>query len=128
MIDRSTMPDDRHCTQYQADGKLLANFILQPEVILMLQEKEGHRYMPGWLDGATHYVKEGAVAARPANSARLDGMTLRDLPVPCGIVIDGVRYDCDEPTAELELTVPKTYQIQVDAFPMTDATFEVTIP
>ncbi|MBB2918111.1 hypothetical protein [Cupriavidus alkaliphilus] len=93
----------------------------------MLQENEGKRFWPGWPDGATHYVKEGALVERPVNTARLDGMTLRDLPVPCVIVIDGARYDCDEPLAELDLSGPGMYAVTVEAFPALDASFVVEV-
>ncbi len=74
----------------------------------------------------THYVLHGAVQPRPTCPALLDGMTLRDLPVPCAIRINGVSYDCAEPTAELEFDQPGAYSIRVTAWPYRNADFEVT--
>lgn len=126
MIDSLHIDEARKCTLYEVEtGRVITLAAMQPEVWdLARTEKNG--LIAGWHDAATHYVSNGVATRRPANPARLDGMTLRDLPVPCVIVIDGARYDCADTTAELDFPVAKTYRIAVDAFPTQDATFEVT--
>jgi hypothetical protein len=89
---------------------------------------EGGAIVLGEGDPATHYVKAGQIVARPANTAALAGMTLQDLPVPCTITIDGTAHDCTDDHCDLEFTQPGTCSVTVSAFPMLDATFEVTQP
>jgi hypothetical protein len=74
----------------------------------------------------THYVKNGQSVARPANPAVLDGVTLKSLPVPCTITLEGVDHECTDDTCELSFSHPGTYPVKVSAWPMLDATFEVT--
>lgn len=114
-------------TRYHPDGRIDTTFTLQLVVVNTLRQ-QGELYVAGWHDADTHYVHHGEVVRRPPNPARLDGMTLRDLPVPCAIVIDGTRYECADHEAELELPVAKTYRITVEAFPMVDATFDLEVP
>jgi hypothetical protein len=77
-------------------------------------------------DPATSYVSDGAIVPRPANTAVLTGMNLTNLPVPCTISIDGTSHTCTDDHCDLEFTQPATYKVVVSAFPMLDATFEVT--
>lgn len=113
-------------TRYHPDGKIDTTFTLQVGVVEALR-KQGELYVEGWHDGETHYVMDGKVLPRPKNTARLDGMALRDLPIPCVIVIDGTRYDCTDREAELELPVAKRYSITIEAFPRLDANFELEV-
>ncbi|MEJ7745347.1 MAG: hypothetical protein WKF61_01040 [Luteimonas sp.] len=79
------------------------------------------------VDGATFYVKNGVVTARPQNPARLDdGKQLYRLPIPCTITINDKSYPCREDRATLEFTYPGRYAIRVRSFPWQDATFEIT--
>jgi hypothetical protein len=75
---------------------------------------------------ATEYVVGGAVVPRPANPTVLDGMTLKNLPVPCAILFEGVEHECTDSTCELSASHPGTYTVIVGAWPMVEATFEVT--
>ncbi|WP_244832329.1 hypothetical protein [Caballeronia sp. TF1N1] len=72
-----------------------------------------------WVDG--HVIKR-----RPENPTILDGMTLRNLPIPCQITVDGTTHDSQDETADLSFSQPGTYTVVVSAFPMLDASFQVT--
>jgi hypothetical protein len=74
----------------------------------------------------TDFVKEGAVVARPANPTTLEGMMLKNVPAPCMVTVEGVDHACTDTTVELSFSHPGTYTVKVDAWPMLDATFEVT--
>ncbi|AOZ05971.1 hypothetical protein [Cupriavidus malaysiensis] len=116
----------RSYSSYDEHGRIAPiKWQLQPSIVCMLTETQGHRYVEGHHDPDESHIQEGAVVARPANPARLDGTILRDLPRPCTIIIDGTRYDCQDDTAELDFAYPKTYQVRVEAFPFRDASFEV---
>ncbi|UBM12748.1 hypothetical protein [Cupriavidus metallidurans] len=110
-----------------ATGRITSQGLLQNSVIADMTAR-GELSVNGWYDGALNYVKAGAVTQRPANTAVLAGKTLSKLPSPCTIVIDETRYACTGTTATLDLTMPKTYQIRVEAFPMQDATFQIIVP
>jgi hypothetical protein len=75
----------------------------------------------------TDYVSGGVIVPRPANPGALDGMTLKNLPAPCTITLEGVDYACTDDTCELSFSHAGTFSIKVTpAWPMLDATFEVT--
>jgi hypothetical protein len=94
-----------------------------PTSMLALQ---GENVIAGESDPVLDYVREGAVTRRPANPAVLDGMTLRALPRPCVLTVEGVAYECTDKTASLSFSQPGTFTVTVAAFPALDATFEVT--
>ncbi len=82
-------------------------------------------------DGApdTDYVTpDGKIAARPASTAVLVGMTLTSLPVPCEITIDGEAYACTDASCDLEFSNAGSYAVTVRAFPYLDKTFSVEAP
>lgn len=79
------------------------------------------------LDGNAWYVRDGLPTRRPANPAQLVKRELRDLPVPCMVVINDSSYPCHEGTAALDLTYPGTYQVKIIAFPIRNALFELTV-
>lgn len=114
-------------THYDDTGRITALSFVQEEVVGMMLHA-GHKLVKGWHDEASAYISGNRPHKRPANPARLDGMTLRDLPVPCVVDIDGTAYSCETPSVELDLPYSKTYAVKVLAFPMQDAAFEVTKP
>lgn len=63
---------------------------------------------------------------KPACQARYDavGRTLVNLPVPCRVWIDSVRYDCSTPTCELDLT-PGRYTLRITSATHCDMTMEI---
>ncbi|MEO4030686.1 hypothetical protein ABH313_21875 [Chromobacterium vaccinii] len=85
----------------------------------------GKPLLQGEADPLTQYIVDGDVAPRPSNPARLDGMVLRDLPAPCVLMLDGALYDCDDTECELSFSLPGLHHVQVDAWPMQSALFEV---
>lgn len=72
---------------------------------------------------SVNYVKDGKLAVRPFMQAERELNVLKNLPVPCQIVINGAVYDCDEPTVELEFDQPGVYNITVRAWPYIDKEF-----
>ena len=87
----------------------------------------GEQAVAGALDAATQWVSGGLVAHRPANPAALTGTTLTNLPTPCTVYIDGTAYACTDDHVELDLAVAKVYTIKVEAFPVQDAIFELSV-
>jgi hypothetical protein len=87
---------------------------------------EGEQVALGRGTRETHYVASGALLVRPPNSATLDGMTLKNLPVPCTVTVEGVAHDCTDDHCDLSFSHAGTFAVTVSAFPMLDATFEVT--
>lgn len=77
------------------------------------------------IDARQQWVDGGELRPRPAQASRLDGMTLRDLPIPCEIVIDGTRYACADGIAELSFGQAGVHKVRVEAFPYQPAEFEV---
>lgn len=73
----------------------------------------------------THYINNGVAKQRPNQSTVLQGSTLRNLPIPCQIYINGTMYECDDGVAELSFNQPTSYHIKVVSFPFLD--WEVTI-
>ena len=94
-----------------------------PTSMLSLQ---GNNVVEGDADLTLDYVENGAITPRPANTATLDGMTLKNLPNPCTINVEGVAHACTDPTADLSFSHPGTFTVTVSAWPMLDATFSVT--
>jgi len=94
-----------------------------PSSMLSLQ---GENVVAGEADPLLDYVSAGVISPRPANTATLKGMKLRSLPKPCVITVEGVAHECTDATADLSFSHPGTYTVTVSAWPMLDATFEVT--
>lgn len=121
---------------YEHSGRLLASLIFNPEpesaddprIALQVEANgaAGAVFFDG--DEGSHYVSNGEVLPRPQNGAYLDGMTLRGLPVPCTISINGVDYECTDTDAELSFDQPGEYVVLVRAFPALDKEFTVENP
>jgi hypothetical protein len=54
-------------------------------------------------------------------------LTMSRLPAPCTIYIDGTPYECNESSVELDLPMPGTYRIRIEAFPYLNKEFTVEI-
>lgn len=78
------------------------------------------------IDVDKDYVASGAIVSRPVNSATLSGLVLSNLPNPCTINVNGADHACTDPTCTLSFSQPGTYPVTVSAWPMLDATFQVT--
>lgn len=109
-----------------AEGRIWVVGLVPAFMVAIQVPLEGGSIVLGEGDPTIHFVKAGEIVARPANTAALAGMTLQGLPVPCTITIDGTAHDCADDHCDLEFTQPGTYSVTVSAFPMLDATFEVT--
>lgn len=116
----------RLVSAYDAKGEILHqadfneyNYARHAEAGLMMVE--------GHFDKALYWVSGGAAVLREASPAIFEELSLRNLPVPCKIIINGVSYDCNDARATLDFTYPNTYQIKVVAWPYLNAEFEVTI-
>jgi len=103
-------------------GRVLYAGLVPTEML----ELQGENVVAGEADPSKHYVLAGAITDRPANTAILEGMTLMELPIPCTITVEGVEHACADLTADLSFSHPGTYTVTVKAFPMLDATFQVT--
>jgi hypothetical protein len=109
-----------------ATGKIMMWGSIPQFMIEYQTTPAGGSVVPGEGMPETHYVKDGQVLERPANPAVLDGMTLRNLPVPCVVMINAASHDCTDETVELSFSQPGTYPVVVSAFPALEATFMVT--
>lgn len=75
------------------------------------------------------YVLDGAAVPRPANTTVQSGMKLVNLPNPATVAINGTApQQVTDGEVEFEFTQPGTYTVVVSAWPMLDATFQVTQP
>lgn len=111
--------------EYDETGRILQTGLASLENV-ELEISLGKRIVQGEADPLTQYIRSGGeIDARPPNPARLEGLVLRDLPVPCVLVLDGSAYDCDEAECELSFSLPGLHHVQVDAWPMQSSTFEV---
>jgi len=116
-------PGDAHFVKYDPAMGRISYIGSVPISMLSLQ---GENVIVGEADMLLDYVEGGAIARRPANPAVLDGMTLRALPRPCVVTVEGIAHECTDRTAELSFSHPGTFAVTVTAFPVLDATFEVT--
>lgn len=109
---------------YEPNGFITAVITADPQTIEL--NKQTHDL---WIDGAwdknTHYIKNNQALERPACPATLDGLTLRNLPTPCKIVINDKEYDVTDKTVTLEFDYPGKYLIKVIAFPYLYGEFEI---
>ena len=113
---------------YDERGEITGSIGADAQGIQANKDRTEHPWVDGDWYGKDVYVSNGGVHPRPANPARLDGMTLRELPTPGTIHIDGASYPYDEPTVELEFEHPGTYKVRVESWPHLDKEFEVENP
>ncbi|MCD5326772.1 hypothetical protein ACFFU8_18095 [Chromobacterium piscinae] len=111
--------------EYDDTGRILQTGIASRENV-EVEFALGKLLLQGEADPLSQYVRgDGVIETRPPNPAWLDGMILRDLPAPCVLMLDGTLYDCDDAECELSFALPGRHHIQVEAWPMQSATFEV---
>ncbi|AOO81659.1 hypothetical protein [Bosea vaviloviae] len=94
--------------------------------VIERQRQAGARIIAGG-GGPDFYVDLETREVRPKqdNPAWLDGMTLRDVPVPATIVIGRTAYEGEDAVVELEFSLPGTYAIEVRSLRQLTKTFEV---
>lgn len=115
-------PMSIHFAKYDETGRILFLGSVPAEML----ELQGENVVPGVADPTTDYVLAGVLTKRPLNPTTIDGMSLKNLPKPCVITVEGKAYDCTDDTSDLSFSQPGTYTVQVSAFPMLDTTFQVT--
>lgn len=109
-------------------GRVTSNLTTDPAGIQANKDHFPGRWVEGdWLNKDV-YVKDGRVTPRPANPAKLDGLTLTDLPSPGTLHIDGAAYPYEDSTVELEFDHPGTYKVRVESWPYLDKEFTVENP
>ncbi|OVE49464.1 hypothetical protein [Chromobacterium violaceum] len=116
--------DKINIIEYDDAGRILQTGVASRENV-EVEFALGKPLLQGEADPLTQYIAGGEVAPRPVNPAWLDGMVLRNLPVPCVLIVDGTSYDCDDTECELSFALPGLHHIQVEAWPARSATFEV---
>lgn len=124
-----TAPPDFTRTAYvvaDSTGRIILTGLIPAVMIQHQQTPEGGAIVLG--DGGfdTDWVSDGVITPRPQNTATLSGMSLTKLPTPCTITVESVTHDCADDHCDLSFSQPGTYTVTVSAFPMLDATFEVT--
>lgn len=118
-----------HAARYDPDsGRILSVVTTTADGLESMSALLGHAFTPADLhvSDATHYVFNGALLLRPACPATLAGVTLSNVPTPSVITVNGVDYECEDDTVELEFDQPGTYAVIVHAFPYLEGEFEVT--
>lgn len=118
------MSEQVHYVRADAQGRII-QWGTMDDVVLASVASEG--FMLGEGTGDTHYVSGGQVLPKAANPAYLDGLILRDLPVPATVTIDGTVYETNTPTVELSFNLPGTYKVKVESIPYLTVTLEVTV-
>ncbi|KVH05367.1 hypothetical protein WS84_27935 [Burkholderia anthina] len=111
---------------YDSDGRITTRARMPDAMIDIQVVPEGGTLLRAQCDIALDWVEAGEVKRRPANPATIDGMSLKNLPARCTIVVNGEAHECADNSATLSFSQPGTYPVIVKAWPMLDAIFEVT--
>ncbi|CAG9228915.1 hypothetical protein [Burkholderia vietnamiensis] len=111
---------------HDSNGRIMTRARMPDAMIDIQDVPAGCTLVRAACDINLDWVEAGQVKPRPSNTATLDGMSLRNLPAPCTIEINGEAHDCTDKTADLSFSQPGTYRVVVSAWPMLDAVFEVT--
>lgn len=121
---------DETATAYvvaDADGRIVLTGVVPAFMLADQTPPAGGALVQGIADITGDWVTAGAIAARPANPAVLNGTVLTALPNPSTVTINGVAYTVTD--GELDMTFPNagTYAITVSSpFPYLDAAFTHT--
>lgn len=108
--------------KYDSNGRIIAYGVM-PEYAIP------HQMEPTIIGKGlpeTHYVLNEEVLPRPVQESFLEGMTLKNLPIPCTIKVDEEEFICTESTATLAFGVGK-YTVEVQAFPYLPYKTEITV-
>lgn len=106
-------------------GRILRSGQCQPHM-LHYQARPGESAIEGEGRDDTHHVADGQVAPKLPCPAVLDGTTLRNLPLPSVLLIEGVSYPVDDGEAELTFNLPGTYTVRVKSVAYLDQEFTVS--
>lgn len=116
---------------YRANGEIVGHTTCATEHAHAIAAREGlhvKQIESSALPSGNQHVQGGTIVDRPLNTAILSGTRLVNLPVPCTITVEGTPHTCNETHADLSFSRPGTYSVKVSAWPMLDATFQVTQP
>lgn len=107
----------------------IKNTIICPEAVFNANKDAiEEAWIAGTYDDKTMYFNGLEIAPRPTNPAVLDKtipkpgevVTLTGMPVPCDIIISGVKHEIVEPDIELTFPLAKVYLLTVCKFPYLD--------
>jgi hypothetical protein len=109
---------------HELNGKI--NAVLEGDDLVIELNKQATKelWIEGRWDSNIYYVYNGEACLRPPCPAALESNRIVNLPTPCVIDINGVHYDCNEDTAEIDLGLG-AHQITVLAFPYLNGVFNV---
>lgn len=107
----------------EKNGEIVANCQANvPDGIVALDKNS--YVTTGFIDPSEFYFANQKITPRPEQNTVLDGLTLRNLPVPSEIFVNGTRYKCDEETVELDLE-EGTYEVIIKSFPYKERIYEI---
>ena len=115
-------------TEYDATtGRLGMMLTFPDEATYLINQPAGSAFMAGHHDAGVYYALDGQVAARPTQTTALSGFTFTGLPTPSTLWIDHASYAVTDSTVTLDLPLPGTYPLRVEAWPYIDWTGSVTV-
>lgn len=109
--------------QFNQNGEIIANCACNT-LDTSFSLTENQLMTTNFIDPKLFYVQDRKIVLRPVQSTVLDGVTLRELPVPSEIFINGMRYECDESTVELDIEAG-SHIVVVRSFPYKEVSFEI---
>ena len=93
--------------------------------------RDGFGLVDGHYDPAVYYVDitadPPAAVERPTQGTILSGSTLTGLPIPATLYVNGEAHVVDDGEAELDILLPGTYRLRVEAWPYKEWEGEVTV-
>lgn len=110
-------------TSYDDNGRIISMHTVPQS----MRDIQVGNFLDGHFDSATHYVAGGQAAPRPPCPAVLDGRTLKGLPLPAVLHVNGNTYEVTEDTVELAFSTPGQYSLRLVCWPYLDGNFTVRI-
>lgn len=112
-------------TVYDERGAIISQGWTQLSVVQKMME--AGNCLPLTSSALTQYVLNGEITDKTPCPAYLDGLVLRNLPVPSRLFIDRDVYEVIEPVVELSFNLPGTYKLLIESVPHLPVTLEVTV-
>lgn len=112
-------------TFYKDDGRIDYSVTSDTEQSLEPNKQLSNNWIDGEWSEMTHYIVNNDAVERPICPAIIEQQTIKNLPVPCKIIINSTEYDADEPEVELELPYSARYTVRVVAFPYLDGEYTI---
>lgn len=111
--------------RFDEDGQITA-WGHQDQNVTAYQQSLGQSIMEGE-GGPGHYVADGEIIAREENPATVSGTTISGLPIPSTLKIGTETYVVDDGEADLDLTYPGTYRVEITTLRHLPKTVEITV-